>query len=121
MKYIDLIHKIKAFAGARDDESEDALELVVENIASHLTEYTRKGFAARLPRELQNAAQTAPTMGIVDDDIIDQLMDIDDVDEHRAKRNLRAAWRALCEYFDPESVEDIQAELPQHMRVVLGQ
>lgn len=120
MKYIDLIHKIKAAAGARDDESEDALELVVENIASNLTEYTRRGFAARLPKELQDAAQTAPTMGLVDDDIVDQLMDIDDVDEHRAKRNLRAAWRALCEYFDTESVEDIQAELPQHMRVVLG-
>jgi len=120
MKYIDLIRKIKAVAGARDDESQDALELVVENIASNLTEYTRKGFAAKLPQELQDAAQTAPTMGIVDDDIIDQLMDIDDVDEHRARRNIRAAWRALCEYFDPESVEDIQAELPPHMKVVLG-
>lgn len=119
MKYIDLIHKIKSVAGAPEDESQDALELVVENIASNLTEYTRRGFAARLPKELQNAAQTAPTMNIIDDDIIDQLMDIDDVDEHRAKRNIRAAWRALCEYFDKESVEDIQAELPHHMRVVL--
>ena len=120
MKYTDLIHKIKTAAGARDDESQDALELVVENIASNLTEYTRRGFAARLPEELRDAAQTAPTMSLIDDDIVDQLMDIDELDEHRAKRNLRAAWRALCEYFDPESVEDIQAELPQHMRLVLG-
>ena len=119
MKYIDLIHKIKQIAGAKPDESADALEIVVENIASHLTDYARKRFSARLPEELQTAAQTPPTAYIIDDDIVDQLMDIDDVDENQARENLKAAWQALAEQFDTESVEDIRAELPQHMRFVL--
>ncbi len=119
MTYTNLIRRIKSMAGAREDESQDALGVVVENVAANLTDYTRRGFAARLPRELQDAAQTMPTMTHLDEDIIEQLMDLDDVDEHRARRNLRAAWRALLELFDNESVEDIKAELPQNVIAVL--
>ena len=119
MTYTNLIRRIKSMAGAREDESQDALEVVVENVAANLTDYTRRGFAARLPRELQDAAQMVPTMTHLDEDIIDQLMDLEDVDEHRARHILRAAWRALIELFDNESVEDIQAELPQNVMAVL--
>jgi len=119
MTYINLIHRIKTMAGAREDESQDALEVVVENVAANLTDYTRRGFAERLPRELREAAQTVPTMTHLDEDIIDQLMDLDDVDEHRARHILRAAWQALIELFDNESAEDIQAELPQNVIAVL--
>ena len=119
MTYSNIIRRIKTMAGAREDESQDALEVVVENVAANLTDYTRRGFAARLPRELQDAAQMVPTMTHLDEDIIDQLMDLDDVDEHRARQILRAAWRALIELFDTESVEDIQAELPQNVIAVL--
>lgn len=119
MKYKELIRKIKLLSGARDDESEDALEVVVEHVAANLTDYTRRGFAAKLPGELRSAAQTAPTMTHFESDIIDQLMDIDDVDEHHAKKMLRAAWRALREHFDDESVEDIEAELPPNVKAVL--
>ena len=56
MTYINLIHRIKTMAGAREDESQDALEVVVENVAANLTDYTRRGFAERLPRELREAA-----------------------------------------------------------------
>ena len=119
MKYTDLIRKIKNVSGAREDESKDALEVVVEHIATNLTDYTRKGFAARLPKELQDAAQTEPTMATIDEDIVDQYMDIDDIDEHHARQTLRAAWLALTEQFDPESVEDITAELPPRVKTVL--
>lgn len=119
MTYTNLIRRIKTIAGARDDESQDALEVVVENVAANLTDYTRRGFAARLPSELRAAAQTMPTMTHLDEDIIDQLMDLDDVDENKARRHLRAAWNALLELFDSESVEDIRAELPRSMIAVL--
>lgn len=115
MKYHTLIQKIKAIAQAREDESQDALEVVVENVAANLTDYTRHGFAAKLPDELQSAAMMVPTANHIDEDIIEQLMDLEDIDEHRARRHLRAAWQTLCELFDRESVEDITAELPRKM------
>lgn len=118
MKYHALIKKIKHMAQAREDESQDALEIVVENVAAHLTDYTRRGFAAQLPVELQNAAQMVPTITHIDEDIIEQLMDLEDIDEHRARRHLKVAWQTITELFDRESVDDITAELPSNMMAV---
>ncbi|QQS19807.1 DUF2267 domain-containing protein [Candidatus Saccharibacteria bacterium] len=119
MKYHVLINKIKKLANSRDGVSQDALELVVENVAMHLTDYTRRGFAAKLPEELRSAAMMVPTASTLDDDIIEQFMDIDDVDERSARDYVRAAWQAISELFDRESVEDITAELPRRMVAVL--
>ena len=119
MKYAQLIQKIKVIAGAQYEESEDALGVVVEAVAVNLDEYSRKGFASRLPTELHAAAQMVPTVTQLDSDIIDQLMDLDDIDETKAKRTLRAAWRTLIELFDSESAEDIRAGLPPKVRAVL--
>ncbi len=49
MHYHELIRRIKDAAHADDSESQDALELVVENVAAHLTDHTRREFAAALP------------------------------------------------------------------------
>ncbi len=119
MKYHALIKKIKNLSHAHDDESQDALELVVENVAVHLSDRTRRGFAARLPQELQGAAMMVPTAGRIDEDIIEQYMDLEDVDENRAREFLRAAWQAVCELFDRDSMRDITAELPRRMVAVL--
>ncbi len=119
MKYHALIKKIQHMSQAHNDESQDALELVVENIAIHLSDRTRRGFAAKLPEELQTAAMMVPTAGVIDDDIIEQYMDLEDVDEHSARHHLRAAWQAVCELFDRESVQDITEELPRTMVAVL--
>ncbi|HSX05462.1 MAG TPA: DUF2267 domain-containing protein [Candidatus Saccharimonadales bacterium] len=115
MKYHELIRRIKAATSAADDESQDALELVVENVAAHLTDQTRREFAAALPDELQNAAQMVPTAQHIDEDIIEQLMDLEDVDETNARNRIRAAWQALCDMFDSHEVDDITAELPRRM------
>jgi len=80
MKYRELIRRIKTSANANEAASQDALELVVENVAAHLTDRTRRGFAAALPDELQSAAQMVPTASHLDEDIIEQLMDLDDMD-----------------------------------------
>jgi uncharacterized protein (DUF2267 family) len=119
MKYHSLIKKIHRITGARADESQDALELVVENVAVHLTDHTRRGFAAKLPQELHAASMMVPTASSIDDDIIEQYMDLEDIDEHRARHYLQAAWQALCELFDRESVQDITAELPRQMVAIL--
>jgi uncharacterized protein (DUF2267 family) len=119
MKYHELIRRIKIATHANEDESQDALELVVENVAAHLTDHTRRGFAAALPEELQNAAQMVPTASHIDEDIIEQLMDLEDVDEHNAKARIKAAWQVLCDVFDSREVDDITAELPRQMIVEL--
>lgn len=119
MKYHQIIQRIKHSAGAREDESQDALEVVVENVAANLTDTTRRAFAAQLPEELQNAAQMVPTITHIDEDIIEQLMDLEDIDEHRARQYIKAAWQTISELFEREEVEDITAELPNPMRAVL--
>ena len=119
MKYRTIVRKIRAVAGAREYESQDALEVVVENVAANLTDYTRRSFAAKLPEELQSAAQMVPTITHIDEDIIDQLMELEDIDEHKARRYIKAVWQTLCELFDSESVEDITAELPHKMILTL--
>ena len=115
MKYHDLIRRIKSMTSAEEDESQDALELVVENVAAHLSDQTRREFAAALPDELQSAAQMVPTAQHIDEDIIEQLMDLEDVDEHSARQRIRAAWHALCDVFDSHEVDEITAELPTRM------
>lgn len=119
MIYRDLIRRIKEVAGANDDSSQDALELVVENVAAHLSDQTRREFAAGLPRELQSAAQMVPTIQHLDEDIVEQLMDLEDVDETGARARIKAAWQALCDIFDSREVGEITAELPHQVVAVL--
>ena len=119
MNYYDLIRRIKDAARTDDDASQDALELVVENVAAHLTDHTRREFAAALPDELQSAAQMVPTAYHIDEDIIEQLMDLEDVDETSAKTRIKAAWQAICDIFDSREVDDITSELPRQVVAAL--
>jgi uncharacterized protein (DUF2267 family) len=119
MNYMDLILRIKMAASADEDESQDALELVVENVAAHLTDRTRREFAAALPDELQSAAQMVPTANHIDEDIIEQLMDLEDVDESNARKRIRAAWQAVRDIFDSREVDDITSELPRQVVAAL--
>lgn len=112
MNYHELVRRIKDTASADESASQDALELVVENVAAHLTDHTRREFAAALPDELQSAAQMVPTANHIDEDIIEQLMDLEDVDEKSARARIKAAWQALCDIFDSREVDDITSELP---------
>lgn len=119
MNYHELIHRIRDTADVAEDESQDALELVVENVAAHLTDSTRREFAAALPDELQSAAQMVPTANHIDESIIDQLMDLEDVDETGARARIRAAWQAICDMFDSGEVDDITSELPRQIVAAL--
>ena len=119
MNYHELIHRIKDATHGDEDTSQDALELVVENVAAHLTDHTRREFAAALPDELQSAAQMVPTANHIDESIIDQLMDLEDLDENSARAGIKAAWQAICDIFDSREVDDITSELPQRVVAVL--
>jgi uncharacterized protein (DUF2267 family) len=119
MNYRELVHRIKDATSTDEGASQDALELVVENVAAHLTDHTRREFAAALPDELQSAAQMVPTANHIDESIIEQLMDLEDVDEHSARARIKAAWQALRDIFDSREVDDITAELPRNVVAVL--
>ena len=115
MHYNELIRRIRAMTQTDEDSSQDALELVVENVAAHLTDHTRREFAAALPDELQSAAQMVPTASHIDEDIIEQLMDLEDVDERSARDRIKATWQVLCDVFDSREVDDITSELPKQI------
>jgi len=119
MTYRELIRRVKEAAHVNDDSSQDALELVVENVAVHLSDHTRREFAAALPSELQSAAQMVPTISHLDEDIVEQLMDLEDVDESGALARIKAAWQALSDIFDSHEVDEITAELPYQMVAAL--
>lgn len=121
MKYNSLVRKIKHLAQThQDDESQDALQVLVENIAMHLDDVSRREFAARLPEELQSAAMMVPTAASMDDDIIERFLEIDDVDEMTARQYMQAAWEAIAELFDTDVLKEIIRQLPRKTAHALG-
>lgn len=119
MKYSEIIRHIQTTAAANDGGSEDAIELVVENVAAYLPPHMRYRFAAALPPELQNAAQMLPAIDSEDEDIVEQLMHQDRVDKTSAQQRIRAAWQALYPAFDMHEVREFKAQLPHKIVAAL--
>src|SRR5438105_4107724 len=120
MKYRELIKKVQHYSGFSDSESQDALQLLVESLAVHLTEGERKDFAAQLPQELQDIALSVyATENNSKEDILQQFMDLEDIDESRAKKQIKAAWRALKDAISGGEIEHIKAQLPNTTTALL--
>jgi uncharacterized protein (DUF2267 family) len=115
MKYRQLINRVQEYSGDfSDEESRDALEMMVESLAVHLTEGERKDFASQLPQELQDIALSVyATEENSNEDMVQQFMELEDIDEAHAKKQMRAAWRALREVLGGGQVEHIKAQLPR--------
>lgn len=113
MKYHELIKKVKEYSGFSDDESKDALQLMVETLAVHLTEGERKDFASQLPAELKDIALTVlATETNSRQDILWQFVEFQKVDVGRAKQQIQAAWQALKDAISGGQIEDIKSQLP---------
>jgi uncharacterized protein (DUF2267 family) len=106
------------YSGFSDGESADALELLVENVSAHLTEGERRDFASQLPEELQELAM-APTGQALRDNILEQFMELEDIEENQAKKQIKAAWRAIKDAISHGEAEDIKAQLPGDMVALL--
>lgn len=119
MKYSEIIHHIQTTVAATDGGSEDAIELVVENVAAYLPPHMRYRFAAGLPPELQSAAQMLPMAEPDDEDIVEQLMHQDRVDKTSAQQRIRAAWQALYPAFDTHEVKAFKDQLPRKIVAAL--
>jgi uncharacterized protein (DUF2267 family) len=120
MKYRELIKKVQDYSGFSDSESKEALQLMVETLAVHLTEGERKDFASQLPEELQDIALAVyATEENSQQDILDQFMQLEHIDESRAKKQIRAAWKALKDAISGGEIEHIKSQLPNRMVAIL--
>lgn len=117
MGFRELIKKVQMYSGFSDAESKDALECMVENLAVRLNEGERKDFASQLPEELQDIALSViPTEeNTKQDNIIAQFMELQGVDESRAKKQVMAAWKALKGAITPGQIDDLRSQLPNKM------
>jgi uncharacterized protein (DUF2267 family) len=113
MGYIELIKKVQLYSGFSDAESKDALDCMVESLAVHLSDGERKNFASQLPEELQDQALAVlPTAETSQQDFLEQFMELQHIDEPRAKMQLMAAWEALKDVLSSGEVEHIRAQFP---------
>jgi len=112
MGYFELLRKVQDYSGFSATEANDALQLMVESLAVHLSEPERKDFANQLPEELQDIALSVyATDSNSKQDILQQFMVLQHIDERRAKKQIRASWRALREAMARNEVDDIKSQL----------
>jgi uncharacterized protein (DUF2267 family) len=113
MKYREMIKKVQNYSGFSDAESEEALEMMVESLAVHLTEGERKDFASQLPQKLKDMALSVyPSEENAREDIVEQFMEYEHIDEGRAKKQIHATWEALKDSLTKGEIEHIRAQLP---------
>jgi uncharacterized protein (DUF2267 family) len=113
MKYRDLIKKVQDYSGFSDAESEEALEMMIESLAVHLTEGERKDFASQLPQKLKDMALSVyPSAENAKEDIVEQFMKYEHINESRAKKQIHASWQALKDALSHGEIEHIRAQLP---------
>jgi uncharacterized protein (DUF2267 family) len=113
MQYRQLIKRVQEYSGFSDMESRDALELMVESLAVHLNEAERKYFASQLPEELHDIALSVyATEENSNEDILQQFMELEDIDEAQAHKQIKAAWQALKDALSGGQINHIKAQLP---------
>ncbi len=113
MKYQELIKTVQLYSGFSDEESKDALDGTVATLAVHLPENDRRHFAEELPEELQDlvlAVYATPENST--QDLFEQFVEIQEVDESRAKKQLLSAWEALKDVLSARAIDHIRAQLP---------
>jgi uncharacterized protein (DUF2267 family) len=120
MEYRELIKTVQEYSGFSDTESKDALDGTVAVLAVHLTEPERENFAEELPEELQDLALAVyPTTENTTQDLFEQFMEVQEVDESRATRQLLSAWEALKDILSSGLVDHIRAQLPKQTTQLL--
>ncbi|HSW80561.1 MAG TPA: DUF2267 domain-containing protein [Candidatus Saccharimonadales bacterium] len=113
MGYRELIKKVQHYSGFTDSESQDALDCMVETLASHLDDGERKDFASQLPQELKDRAMmVTPAAHAERHRMLEQFMDYQNVDESRAKRQMLSAWHALKDAISVGEINHIRSQLP---------
>ena len=121
MKYRELIKTVQQYSGFSDTESKDALDGTVATLAVHLTEGQQENFASQLPTELKDLALAVyATEENSSQDLFEQFMEVQEVDESRAKKQLLSAWNALKDTLSSGLIDHIYSQLPTRTVKLLG-
>lgn len=120
MKYRELVKNVASYSGFSDAESEMALNLVTEKIASRLDEEEREDFASQLPAELQDIVLLPEgTSRFSMESMYDTLSRLENISSEHAKKQVVAVWRALKDAISPGEIADIRSQLPRDMASIL--
>jgi uncharacterized protein (DUF2267 family) len=121
MKYRELVKCVQNYSGFSDQESEEALKLITETLASRLEPGERKDFASQLPSELQDFAMAPATgaMKFTKDDMYDQLGELEGIDTSHVIKQVMAVWKALKDAISRGELEHIRAQLPNDLAAEL--
>ena len=119
MGYRELIKKIQQISGFSDSESKQALDLMVKGLAERLTEEEREDFASELPPELQEIALSAEPASATQKNIIEEFMEIERIDEARAKKQVLSTWDAIKEAISPGEIADMRAQFSKQTAALL--
>lgn len=113
MKYREIIKKIQHDSGFSDEESETAIDTLVESLAERMTDEELRKFASQLPEELKNIAVITP-MEDRDErhmDIVAEFMIKEQISEDHAKKQVLSAWAALKSFVSEGQISHIRAQL----------
>lgn len=113
MGYRELIKKIQHDTGFSDQESETALDTLVESLAERLTDDELRKFASQLPDELKTVAMLTP-MEDRDErhmDIVAEFMIKEQISGDHAKKQVLSAWAALKSFISEGQINHIKAQL----------
>jgi uncharacterized protein (DUF2267 family) len=114
MGFRELVKKVADYSGFSDQESQQALERMVEALAERLTIEEATDFASQLPPELQEIVLSAQPLQDrkAKENLLQEFMDKHQIDEGHAKKQIFAAWKALRDQLSPGEIEDMKAQLP---------
>lgn len=120
MGFREMIKQVQLKSGFSDREAKEALEHMVESISVRLTDDERKDFASQLPQHLQDISLSVrATYENTGRDIIEDFMRIQNISEARAKKQVLASWEVIKDTVTPGEIEDVRAQLPQEIEMVL--
>lgn len=113
MNYREIIKKIQHDSGFSDEESETALDTLVESLAERMTDEELRKFASQLPQELKDVAMATP-MEDRDErhmDIVAEFMIKEQISEAHAKKQVLSAWSALKSFVSEGQISHIRSQL----------
>jgi len=113
MKYRELIKKIQHDTGFSDQESETAIDTLVESLAERLTDEELGNFASQLPSELQTIAMTTPMEDRHERhmSLVEEFMIKEQISEEHAKKQVLSAWAALKSFISEGEINHIKSQL----------
>ena len=121
MNLRELIKNVQQRTGFSDDESKDALQMMVEALAVRLNERERLSFAAELLEELQDLALAVyPTHENSSMDIVKQFMEMEHIEANRALQQIQAAWQALKDVLSSSKLNHLRSQLPSSLVAYLN-